>query len=120
MGASKSVLAAVLAQRGYPIVNDEVAPLCPLEAGPLTIHTVSDCDLLLWQDAMKQLGLDTASYAPLRPGLQRFIVRGTLPLLPTHRPLTLTYALSTFLARHNAPSILQTRLDGQETCTGRF
>ena len=106
----KSVLAATLALRNCPVLADEITPLSLFDAGPLAVNATPDCNVLLWQDALVQLGLDKATYATLRPGLLRYVVNG----LGASCPSLLTTAIRAIylLGTHNGRDIQQISLDG--------
>ncbi|MCB9139781.1 MAG: hypothetical protein H6642_15670 [Caldilineaceae bacterium] len=108
--SGKSTLAAAMAQRGYPVLADEVAPLCLAGTAPLAIDATSNCSVLLWQDAIIKLDLDPADYTPLRYGLPRYIVNGLgIPCVSSLRTDVRAIYL---LNLHNDPPILQMQLDG--------
>ncbi|MCB0047275.1 MAG: hypothetical protein KDD92_17755 [Caldilineaceae bacterium] len=106
----KSAVAAALAQRGYPVLADEVAPLNLSASGPLTLVASPDAPLLLWRDVMKELGMDAEKYTPLRPGLPRYVVDG----LGIPNPAPSSYAVRSIylLGTRNDPGILLTQIDG--------
>lgn len=108
--AGKSVLAATLAQRGYPVVADEVTPLIVRDGETLAMHTAPNCPVLLWQDAVANLGLDDRAGLPLRPGLMRFAITGLGGTAPAPLPVRAIYLLGV----HNRPDIAVTALTGRE------
>ena len=77
-GAGKSVLAAALAQRGAPLLADEVLPIELCDGGRPPLAHPSDTRLLLWRRAAERLGYDPAALAAARTGLERY----WLPPLP--------------------------------------
>lgn len=109
--AGKSVLAATLAQHGFPVLADEVTPLNLLDPVPLAVADGADGDLLLWQDAVELLGLDSALCTPLRSGLPRYAVAGLNA--PQSAPVVARLRSIYLLGLHNSPDILLTRLEGR-------
>jgi hypothetical protein len=72
-GAGKSTLAAALAQRGYPLVNDDVCSVS-IEAG-LGPRVHSDGrQLKLWAQAIDRLGLAPARGERVRAKIEKFYV----------------------------------------------
>lgn len=70
-GAGKSTLAAALAERGYPLVTDELS-VVHLRGGPL-IHPDGG-KLKLWAQAVDRLGLSGRRGAPVRPRIEKYFV----------------------------------------------
>ena len=67
----KSTLAAALAQRGYPVVADEICALDLSGDGAPTLNPAGPY-LYLWADMLEELGLGGQDLAPVRPGKQKF------------------------------------------------
>jgi len=107
----KSVLAATLAQRGYPILADEVTPLAVSDDCLLSLAAHQHAEPLLWQDALTHLGLDAAALTPVRPGLPRFAVAG-LAAPPTVADKPAVAAIF-ILGVHNQPEVRCTQLEGR-------
>ena len=85
-GAGKSTLAAALAQRGYPLVTDDVCTISLDGAGPPQVHP-DGRQLKLWAHAIKKLDLSTGPGARVRRTLEKYYVvppsdatTGSLPL----------------------------------------
>jgi hypothetical protein len=109
--SGKSVLAATLAQRGYPILADEVTPLGVSDDCPLSLAAHQHAEPLLWQDALTHLGLDAVALTPVRPGLARFAVAGLAAPSPVaDKPAVAAIFL---LGVHNQPEVRCTQLEGR-------
>ena len=108
-GAGKSVLAAALAQRGAPLLADEVLPIELHPGGALPLAHPSDTDLLLWRRSAERLGYDPATLAAARAGLERYWLT-SLPAASAPQPLVRVYLLGV----HNAPEVKVERLRGHE------
>lgn len=71
-GAGKSSLAAALYQRGFRFLCDEVCAIrVSTEAPPFVLP--GPAHLLLWQDALRNLGVENQDLTPIRPGLNKYI-----------------------------------------------
>ncbi|MGC9344923.1 MAG: HPr kinase/phosphorylase [Bacteroidales bacterium] len=68
-GAGKSTLAAVLIQRGYRLVADDISVIDFEEDSPIVYPGTPH--LKLWQDVLKKLG-DKEDYEKVRPQLLKF------------------------------------------------
>ena len=66
-GAGKSTLAAAFAQRGYPILADDVVPI---DNGNRALPGFPRSKL--WQDAADRLAIDTSALRRIRPELAKF------------------------------------------------
>jgi hypothetical protein len=109
--SGKSVLAATLAQRGYPSLADEVTPLTLVDDCPLSLAAHREAELLLWQDALTHLGLDAVALTPVRPGLPRFAVAGLAAPPPVaDNPAVAAIFL---LGVHNQPEVRSAQLEGR-------
>lgn len=70
-GSGKSVLAAALHRRGYPVLADD---LCAIHSSdPVMLAPGAPC-LLLWADALRCLRMDRPALRPVRPQMQKYIV----------------------------------------------
>lgn len=84
-GAGKSTLAAALAQRGYPVLADDMCAMTLSSDGTAAVHADGD-RLKLWARAIDELKLADRRGESLRAGLGKFYVEppasvhGTLPL----------------------------------------
>lgn len=90
-GAGKSTLAAALAQRGYPLVTDDVCSVSMDGAGRPTVQS-DGRQLKLWAHTIGALGLDRRRRERVRPRLEKFYVDA---VEVSHEPLPLgaIYAL---------------------------
>jgi len=90
-GAGKSTLAAALAQRGYPLVTDDVCTLTLDGSGAPLVHP-DGRQLKLWAQAIERLDLAQSRGERVRASLEKFYVEPgevfTEPL-----PLGAVYAL---------------------------
>lgn len=84
-GAGKSTLAAALAQRGYPLVTDDVCTVSLEGAAAPRVHP-DGRQLKLWAQAIERLDLSAARGVRVRRKLEKFYVApseavtGSLPL----------------------------------------
>lgn len=85
-GAGKSTTAAILQQRGHPLVADELLVLrFDAESRPLVMPGPSQ--LRLWADALTHIGGNPARAVPVRAGIDKFNVsasRVASEALPLH------------------------------------
>jgi hypothetical protein len=72
-GAGKSTIAAVLAQRGYPLVTDDVCTLTLDGAGAPLVHP-DGRQLKLWAQAIERLDLAQQRGERVRASLEKFYV----------------------------------------------
>ena len=72
-GAGKSTMAAVLAQRGFPLVTDDICAISVSSAGTPMVHPVGR-QLKLWAQAIERLDLAESRGEPVRNRLQKFYV----------------------------------------------
>ncbi|KHQ50149.1 hypothetical protein [Mameliella alba] len=89
-GAGKSTLAAMLHQRGYPVLSDDVSAL-DLTDGNVVLHS-DGRKLKLWKESIKALDLGDARTRKVRKGFNKFYV----PMEPppaTPTPVRALYAL---------------------------
>jgi hypothetical protein len=98
-GAGKSTLAAALAQRGFPLVADDLCAIT-LAAGAAPMVQPDGRHLKLWAQAIEKLDLAEKRGAPVRNRLEKFFVEPTgapaEPMagsLPEPLPLGAVYAL---------------------------
>ena len=85
-GAGKSTMAAALAQRGYPLVTDDVCTISLDDTGPPQVHP-DGRQLKLWAHAIKKLDLPIGRGVRVRRTLEKYYVvppseatTGSLPL----------------------------------------
>jgi hypothetical protein len=71
-GAGKSTLAAALAQRGYPLMNDDVCAITIANGVP-TVQS-DGRQLKLWEQAIDRLALDELRGGRVRTRLEKFYV----------------------------------------------
>jgi hypothetical protein len=110
-GMGKSVLAAALARRGFPLLSDEMLPVW-LDPGGVLMAQPLEAEALLWARAARQLGWDPAALERARPGLERYWA--PLPLAASPQPLVGVYLLGI----HNQPDVKLERLGGQARVLG--
>lgn len=94
-GAGKSTLAAALAQRGFPLVADDLCAIT-LAAGAAPMVQPDGRHLKLWAQAIEKLDLAEKRGAPVRNRLEKFFVEPAGALMePLAEPLPLgaVYAL---------------------------
>jgi hypothetical protein len=72
-GAGKSTLAAALAQRGYPLVTDDVCTISIGGSTPPMVHS-DGRQLKLWAQAIERLDLGAARGTRVRRKLEKFYV----------------------------------------------
>ncbi len=72
-GAGKSTLAAALAQRGYPLVTDDVCTITANGAGAPLVHP-DGRQLKLWAQAIERLDLAQQRGERVRKSLEKFYV----------------------------------------------
>jgi len=72
-GAGKSTLAAALAQRGYPVVTDDVCAIS-LDSGAAPLIFPDGRQLKLWAQAIERLELTDSQGGRVRPQLQKYYV----------------------------------------------
>lgn len=72
-GAGKSTLAAALAQRGYPLMTDDVCAIAVSDSGTPTVHP-DGRQLKLWANSIEQLDLAERRGERVRHRLEKFFV----------------------------------------------
>ena len=72
-GAGKSTIAAALAQRGYPLVTDDVCAVTVTDAGASTVNP-DGRQLKLWAQAIERLDLAARRGERVRASLEKFYV----------------------------------------------
>ena len=90
-GAGKSTLAAALAQRGFPLVADDLCAVT-LAAGAAPMVQPDGRHLKLWAHAIQNLDLAERRGAPVRNKLEKFFVEPAVTLAEP-LPLGAVYAL---------------------------
>lgn len=90
-GTGKSTLAAALAQRGFPLVADDLCALALAPGAPPMVQPDGH-HLKLWAQAIEQLDLAERRGAPVRSTLQKFFVAPAAALAEP-LPLGAVYAL---------------------------
>jgi hypothetical protein len=94
-GAGKSTLAAALAQRGFPLVADDLCAITLAPGAPPMVQP-DGRHLKLWAQAIERLDLAERRGAPVRNKLQKFFVEPAAALagaLPEPLQLGAVYAL---------------------------
>ncbi len=71
-GAGKSTLAAAMAERGFPLLTDDV---CVITVEPSPVAFSAGQQLKLWQRAIAALGMEDRRGAPVRGGLQKYFIQ---------------------------------------------
>jgi len=107
--AGKSVLAAALAQRGCPLLADEVLAIELNDGGAPPLAHPGDAEVLLWRRAAERLGYDPATLTPARAGLERYWLP-PLPSADAPTPLARIYLLEV----HGQPEVQVEWLRGRE------
>ncbi len=80
-GVGKSATAAAMALRGGSVISDQVVAI---ECGPEPRASGKDGPIALWPIIARELGLDVAEGAPVRPGLaKRAFHLGAVPVPPS-------------------------------------
>jgi hypothetical protein len=69
-GSGKSTLAAAFHQRGFPLLADDV---CPVDTSREPVVLPGNPFLMLWADAVEQLGIDERHLRRARSGLEKYI-----------------------------------------------
>jgi hypothetical protein len=90
-GAGKSTLAAALAQRGYPLVTDDVCTLTLDASGAPLVHP-DGRQLKLWAQAIERLDLAAQRGERVRASLEKFYVEPS-EVFTEPLPLGAAYAL---------------------------
>jgi hypothetical protein len=86
-GAGKSTLAAALAQRGFPLVADDLCAIT-LAAGAPPMVQPDGRHLKLWAQAIEEPDLAAKRGAPVRNKLQKFFVEPTALAEPLPEPMS--------------------------------
>lgn len=89
----KSTLAAALAQRGYPVLADEICAIDLAGDGAPTLNPAGPY-LYLWADMLEELGFGGLDLAPVRPGKQKYAYPLGSNFGEKTVPLTAIYCLS--------------------------
>lgn len=71
--SGKSSLAAVLYQRGWAVLSDEICAIT-LGANGMLVAPPGFPQVCLWADTLSALHLDAADLSPLRPGLDKYTI----------------------------------------------
>ena len=90
-GAGKSTLAAALAQRGYPLVTDDICVISLDRGGP-QVHP-DGRQLKLWAQAIEKLDLTAGRGMRVRSNLEKFFVAPPSEPFTGSLPLGAVYAL---------------------------
>jgi HPr Serine kinase C-terminal domain len=72
-GAGKSTMAAALAQRGFPLVSEDVCAVTTTDSGTLLVHP-DGRQLKLWQQSIDKLDLAAQRGVRVRSSLEKFYV----------------------------------------------
>lgn len=72
-GAGKSTLAAAFVRQGYPLVSDDVIAVSLSHEGTPVV-TPSYPQQKLWQESLTGFGMETAQYAPLYGGVNKYAI----------------------------------------------
>jgi hypothetical protein len=99
-GAGKSTLAAALAQRGFPLVADDLCAVT-LAVGAAPMVQPDGRHLKLWAQAIHNLDLAERRGAPVRSKLEKFFVEPAVTLAEP-LPLGAVYALREARPPHKA------------------
>jgi hypothetical protein len=86
-GAGKSTLAAALAQRGFPLVADDLCAITLAPGAPPMVQP-DGRHLKLWAQAIERLDLAERRGAPVRNKLQKFFVEPTALAEPLPEPMS--------------------------------
>ena len=90
-GSGKSTLAAALVRRGFGVLADDVCVVDTSEAPAVMPGTTS---LMLWSDALRELGIENSGLYPVRAGLQKYRLPGRNDLSPRPVRLHAVYILN--------------------------
>jgi len=101
-GAGKSTLAAALAQRGYPLITDDLCAITVTDAGTPMVHP-DGRQLKLWAQAIDKLDLEESRGARVRARLEKYYVEPSEAFTEA-LPLGAVYALREARPPH-APGI---------------
>ena len=83
-GTGKSTVAGAFALRGYEILGDDI---CAVDTGGSVSVVRGSPYLMLWKDALDQLGLLTRDYRRVREGLEKYFL--PVPSATTLKPIPL-------------------------------
>ena len=111
-GAGKSTLAAALAQRGYPLLADDLCTIAIDGDGEPLVHADGD-RLKLWAQAIDRLDLAHERGAPVRQSLNYFYVAprdAVTRALPLGALYILREARPPFGAGIDSPNVVEARL----------
>ena len=89
-GAGKSTLAAALYQRGYRILADDI---CAIEASGTVSVLPAGPYLMLWRDALNELGLNPDNFRRVRQSLEKFYLPARNGFTAQSVPLHAIYEL---------------------------
>jgi hypothetical protein len=106
-GHGKSTLVAALRERGFPVIADELCALAVKENSP-PLLLPGFPQVLLWADSLRKLAKDIRSLAPVRQGLEKYILPLENNTVQEPLPLERLYILNT----GNTPSFTLSTLRG--------
>ena len=70
-GCGKSTIAGAFHQRGYPVLADEI---CAVDTGDSLRVMPANPFLMLWADALREMGLDRIGLRPARSQIEKYIL----------------------------------------------
>ena len=93
-GHGKSTVLAALAKRGYRILTDDAAAIVLDESDRLMVQSGSP-QLMLWADAVAQLGHQAEPLSRVRPGIEKYTIDVRSQFKAGPQPLAALYVLET-------------------------
>ena len=102
-GAGKSTMAALLGMRGYPLLNEDVCMLSPMDGGKYSLRSDSRM-LKLWSETVAELDLNQNARTLVSEKHQKFFVEPLRSEIADKQSIKAIYVLSD-LEKGNKPSL---------------
>ncbi len=106
--SGKSTIAAVLHQRGYGVLADDLTGLQLMDGAPVALPGYAG--VTLWGDAMTRLGFDPDAYPRVHPELDKYVVTPETACTDQPVPVRAIFLLSV----HNEPEVKVEAVTGMQ------
>lgn len=104
----KSTIAALLRQRCYGVLADDLTGLQVIENRPMALPGYAG--ITLWGDAMQRLGFAAGDYQRVHPELDKYVITPETPCTDQPTPLRALFLLSV----HNEPTVTVEAITGMQ------
>jgi hypothetical protein len=100
-GSGKSTLALALHEAGYPVLTDEIAAI--RLSGDAPMVQPGNPFLVLWNDAMRKMGVDPDAFERARPELAKYIFPLGEGFASSAVNVAAVYVLDPYVTNHSRP-----------------